>query len=128
MNNGSAIEKDEEVLSFGPTKGMEKKKGTAKVRVAADLLLPIGMELHKLLNGLRVIGVNRICALHHGDYAACSGKHSKSTRTNGWCWRGIRNCDCDVAFAIQVQHWDCYYALQLICTVYCHVTEKQSIR
>ncbi|GIX98573.1 hypothetical protein CDAR_452131 [Caerostris darwini] len=54
MNNGSAIEKDEMVLSFGPTKGIEKKKGNAKVRVAADLLLPIGMELHKLLNELRV--------------------------------------------------------------------------
>ncbi|GIY91455.1 hypothetical protein CEXT_674691 [Caerostris extrusa] len=54
MNNGSAIEKDEKVLSFDPTKGIEKKKkGTTKVRVA-DLLLPIGMELHKLLNGLRV--------------------------------------------------------------------------
>ncbi|GIX98577.1 hypothetical protein CDAR_452151 [Caerostris darwini] len=54
MNNGSAIEKDEKVLSFAPTKGTEKKKGTTKVRVAADLLLPIGMELHNFLNGLRV--------------------------------------------------------------------------
>ncbi|GIY24131.1 hypothetical protein CEXT_341321 [Caerostris extrusa] len=29
---------------------------------------------------------------------ACNGKHSKSTRTNGWRLRGIRNCDWDVAF------------------------------
>ncbi|GIX98571.1 hypothetical protein CDAR_452111 [Caerostris darwini] len=40
------------------------------------------------------------------DWAACSGKHGKSTWTNGWRWKGIRNCDCDVPFAIQVQHWD----------------------
>ncbi|GIX81664.1 hypothetical protein CEXT_567531 [Caerostris extrusa] len=26
MNNGSAIEKDEKVLSFGPTKGIEKER------------------------------------------------------------------------------------------------------
>ncbi|GIY95836.1 hypothetical protein CEXT_33971 [Caerostris extrusa] len=41
---------------------------------------------------------------------------------------GIRDCDCDGAFAIQVQHWDRCNALQLICKVYCHVTERQNIR